>query len=248
MNIALKAGFGLVLLADFGLTAARPAAAQVTTYSSQAALDGAANVSGPYNFDAYVAPGENASEGGNFAFSPAGPGGTTTITFTDPKNRLFLDGRTHSGGAFTNAFNTSAIDTNSSAPGTLNVNVLVPNTTAFGIQFAILSGFVNSAAPVTITVFDTANPLGISAGTFTATNAISFTPAAFFGFTDTSSITGIRFSGSTDNIALSNFSYGQGASPGPAAVPEPSSVASMGLGGVGLLGLLLRARKRRTAA
>ena len=29
----------------------------------------------------------------------------------------------------------------------------------------------------------------------------------------------------------------------PAAVPEPSSVASMGLGGVGLLGLLLRARK-----
>ena len=34
----------------------------------------------------------------------------------------------------------------------------------------------------------------------------------------------------------------------PPAVPEPSSVASMGLGGVGLLGLLLRARKRRTAA
>ena len=35
----------------------------------------------------------------------------------------------------------------------------------------------------------------------------------------------------------------------PAAVPEPSSVASMGLGGVGLLGLLLRARKaKRTAA
>ena len=36
--------------------------------------------------------------------------------------------------------------------------------------------------------------------------------------------------------------------PGPAVVPEPSSIASMGLGGVGLLGLLLRARKRRTAA
>ena len=31
----------------------------------------------------------------------------------------------------------------------------------------------------------------------------------------------------------------------PAAVPEPSSVASMGLGSLGLLGLLLRARKRR---
>ncbi len=33
----------------------------------------------------------------------------------------------------------------------------------------------------------------------------------------------------------------------PAAVPEPSSVASMGLGGVGLLGLLLRARKAKRA-
>jgi len=32
-------------------------------------------------------------------------------------------------------------------------------------------------------------------------------------------------------------------------VPEPSSVASMGLGAVGLLGLVLRARKgKRTAA
>lgn len=34
----------------------------------------------------------------------------------------------------------------------------------------------------------------------------------------------------------------------PTAVPEPSSVVSMGLGGVGLLGLLLRARKRSRAA
>lgn len=32
--------------------------------------------------------------------------------------------------------------------------------------------------------------------------------------------------------------------PPPAAVPEPGSVASMGLGGLGVLGLLLRARKR----
>ncbi len=31
--------------------------------------------------------------------------------------------------------------------------------------------------------------------------------------------------------------------PRPTAVPEPSSVASMGLGGLGLLGLMLRARK-----
>ncbi len=32
--------------------------------------------------------------------------------------------------------------------------------------------------------------------------------------------------------------------PSPAAVPEPAPVASMGLGGLGVLGLLLRARKR----
>ena len=46
-----------------------------------------------------------------------------------------------------------------------------------------------------------------------------------------------------DNVTL-NLKF----RPAPAAVPEPSSVASMGLGSVGLLGMVLRARKRRRAA
>ena len=46
---------------------------------------------------------------------------------------------------------------------------------------------------------------------------------------------GYNFAGADFNLDLT---------PGtPAAVPEPSSVASMGLGAVGLLGLVLRARK-----
>ncbi len=245
MQSALKAGFGLALLAGLGLTAARPAAAQITIYSSQSGLNGAATVSGPYNFDAYVAPGSNAFMGGSFAFSPTGPGGTTTVTFTDPNKDLYLDGRNVSGGLYTNAFNTSAIDTNNLAGPPSTLNVLAPNTTAFGIQFAIANGQPGDTGSVTITVFDATHPLGISAGTFTATEARDATPAAFFGVTDTSNITGIAFSGSSTDVALSNFSYGKA---NLSTVPEPSSVASMGLGGFGLLGLLLRARKRRTAA
>ena len=50
---------------------------------------------------------------------------------------------------------------------------------------------------------------------------------------------GYNFQGADFNLDLT-----PGASaPAPAAVPEPSSVASMGLGAVGLLGLVLRARK-----
>jgi len=80
MQLAHKAGLGLALLVGLGLTAARPAAAQITIYSSQSGLNGAATVSGPYNFDAYVNSSSHAFEGGSFAFSPTGPGGTTTVT------------------------------------------------------------------------------------------------------------------------------------------------------------------------
>ena len=52
---------------------------------------------------------------------------------------------------------------------------------------------------------------------------------------------GYIFQGADFNLDLT-----PGASaPAPAAVPEPSSVASMGLGAVGLLGLVLRARKAK---
>ena len=48
---------------------------------------------------------------------------------------------------------------------------------------------------------------------------------------------GYNFQGADFNLDLTP------GAPAPAAVPEPSSVASMGLGAVGLLGLVLRARK-----
>ena len=48
---------------------------------------------------------------------------------------------------------------------------------------------------------------------------------------------GYHFQGADFNLDLTP------GAPAPAAVPEPSSVASMGLGAVGLLGLVLRARK-----
>ena len=68
----------------------------------------------------------------------------------------------------------------------------------------------------------------------------------------------ISFTGTTVNANFQGLTFLSGSNvtldlkfapaPAPAAVPEPSSVASMGLGSVGLLGMVLLARKRRRAA
>ena len=69
----------------------------------------------------------------------------------------------------------------------------------------------------------------------------------------------ISFTGTTVNANFQGLTFLSGsnvtldlkfapAAAAPAAVPEPSSVASMGLGSVGLLGMVLLARKRRRAA
>ena len=104
-------------------------------------------------------------------------------------------------------------------------------------------------------------PVTLAPGDYIVTGASGNDPYAFNGsFTTDARINFVenRFNNSSSGDSYPPFtaslSGGQGGFFGgsfalaPAAVPEPSSVASMGLGGVGLLGLLLRARKRRTAA
>jgi len=65
---------------------------------------------------------------------------------------------------------------------------------------------------------------------------------SFTGTTVNANFQGLTFF--SENKVTLNLEFG----PAPATVPEPSSVASMGLGSAGLLGMVLRARKRRRAA
>ena len=110
----------------------------------------------------------------------------------------------------------------------------VPNTT---FEFSLPTGFVYDPAlgNLLLDVNVTAPPTG----------------ADVLGFT---------FGASPDTGRVFNL-FGDGAptadpdfglltrfTAGPAAVPEPSQTASLGLGALGVLGLMVRARRRRTAA
>ena len=111
-------------------------------------------------------------------------------------------------------------------------------------------------------VYTGITPVTLAPGDYIVTGASGRDPYEFNGSFTTDAR--INFVEDRYNITGSNDSYPpftvnsigvQGGffggtfalAPAPAAVPEPSSVASMGLGGVGLLGLLLRARKRKKA-
>ena len=140
----------------------------------------------------------------------------------------------------------------------------VNNITLVGNVLTITTDY---NTPGTINRSDALNFLFTQTGGTSATPAnispvITFTPATQTlteMFTLTGTFLGNLHMG-TNNSSPDYSSPGQGyffngadfnlnlTPGGTTAVPEPSSVASMGLGGLGLLGLLLRARKRRTAA
>jgi hypothetical protein len=72
---------------------------------------------------------------------------------------------------------------------------------------------------------------------------------AFLGYiSDSSSPISVKFSGdSTPQLAsVDSFSFGNGTNPSApgGAVPEPGTVVSMGLLGAGVLGLVIRSRRR----
>ena len=81
-------------------------------------------------------------------------------------------------------------------------------------------------------------PKGYTSGTLIGGSAV-FTNSTF---------SSLGLTPGTYTYKLPNDTLTVNIGPPAPAVPEPSSVASLGVGGLGLLGLALRARKRRTAA
>ena len=227
---------GLATLAALTLAAA-PARAAVTFYTTQSAFQSAAGSLSPsYNFDAYVAPPNNSGPFRSFAFSPGGPTGTPTVTFTEIGTaNLYLDGTGY--GGYADGFGgSSVIDTNTKGDA---LGITGPaGTKAFGANFGANG---SSGAVFTFTITDAS---GTTTQSFAApVTRLAGTGAAFFGFTDSSPITGFTVTPTAnDDVITSNFQYGSGA---PAtSTPEPPATAAFAFTALGALGLMWKARKR----
>ena len=131
------------------------------------------------------------------------------------------------------------------APGITTVDASAPVTFSFtsGNAFAFIGGITDqygAAVPgnLSVTVSD--------GGTYTfgSTN-----PFSFLGYVSNSaSLSSVGVNGPQSNfLQFSSFSLGnasQNPGGGSGAVPEPSTVVSMGLLGAGVLGLVVRSRRR----
>ena len=121
----------------------------------------------------------------------------------------------------------SIYSTGSTGPAAFGSGTHFPASSGSGDRFAI-SGFFNELlVPIGYTSGNPINGSAVFSGQTLST--LGLTPGTYLY-----------------NLPNDTVTVQIGAA--PTAVPEPSSVVSMGLGGVGLLGLLLRARKRSRAA
>ena len=116
----------------------------------------------------------------------------------------------------------------------------------FGTQSATFGAGTFNGCQVAETGVSPAIITGVSLNSASNLSGFDASRISFTGTTVNANFQGLTFlSGS--NVTL-DLKFAPAAAPAPAAVPEPSSVASMGLGSVGLLGMVLLARKRRRAA
>jgi len=132
------------------------------------------------------------------------------------------------------------------APGITTVDASAPVTFSFtsGNAFAFIGGITDQNSTIApgnlaVTVSD--------GGTFTFA---STNPFSFLGYVSNSaSLSSVGVTGPQSNfLQFSSFSLGTGTQNpgggGSGAVPEPGTVVSMGLLGAGVLGLVVRSRRR----
>ncbi len=163
-----------------------------------------------------------------FAFNPTPPGLTLSgvnfnITNTLPGDGLNVTGKNFAGNAYPEDFLVPSFSPNRTSTQ-LSITLPPGGATAIGLDYG---SFGNNPPLFTF---------ALSTGeTFTATPA-PFDSLGFLGFTSTSPITSLTITdpgppGSSEVPVLGDFSFGTAA-----AVPEPSSLALLSIGGLALAG------------
>jgi hypothetical protein len=130
--------------------------------------------------------------------------------------------------------------------GALSTNVLEPITFTFsGNAFGGMFGMTNAPGALVANGMEFSVD-GSSTNVYSLTSTTGYT---FLGYiSDSSSPINVKVSGDPNAfyVTADSFSFGNGtntSAPG-GAVPEPGTVVSMGLLGAGVLGLVIRSRRR----
>ena len=228
MSPSRLAGLALAPLALAALAAARPANAQTLTFEG---------LKDQESVGSYYAGGTGGSG--------SGPGANYGITFTSNALAIISDQAGGNGN-----FDKNAPPSGSTALFFLNGAAATLNDPAgFNTGFSFYYSAINQ--PGFIKVYSGLNDTGTVLATLNlpVTSAVPsgrFQPFVPIGVAFNGTAESVDFGGTVNQIAFDNITINS-VTPG-SAVPEPSTVASFGVGGLGVLGLLLRARRKPRAS
>lgn len=196
--------FAIALLA----TLATPVSAALIVYNTQTTFDAATTPNQTIDFEGEL---NSTFRGGAYTISG--------VTFSDNVSHLFtLDANLYGPQLASDYLNLNSL-------GTHYIDITAgAGATAFGVDFGTLNQTFGTSLVVTAAVTD------ISGTSIFNLIAPTQPTLDFIGFTSTSLITNVRFTG--EFLVLDNLTIGSAAS-----VPEPSILALMGLGLLGMFGL-----------
>lgn len=216
MKTSMQSRFVAAILA-FAPFAAQAA---VTTYSSEAAFMAAIGPASTIDFEAQ---------------NPNGPSGYAyfnsitigDVTFSQAEGRLFDFGQSYYA---TYGLTSSYLNQNCCAPSGIDVSFAHP-IHAVGMNLGIQNTWNSSSLEVTFS---------LSSGDVITTTAPllygTHDGMAYFGFTSTTAITSFKVNGPSEGVSIDNFTTSV------SAVPEPSNLAMLSLG---LLGLGFVSRRKQ---
>jgi len=195
-------------------TGIAPSQAAVITYADRASFDSAAGPTTLLNFNGVAAGGHT------YHVNTATFG---DVTFTQPDNRLFTFGEDFYP---TNGLTSGYLNQNCCGPAGLTAT-FANGVHSVGMDLGIQQNWSNAANPndIVMTTSD-GDVLTYSAQVlYNNTNTLGF-----FGFSSTVAITSIHFDNDAEGIVIDNFAFTTSEAASAVAVPEPATLAILGLG------------------